>query len=94
MKGKTMSKKPYYYGDTNDHIVNLTENQAIAINETLITDIEETDNGTQARVLLPNNVTMDDYSSAADILNEYLENNVVTASDEYLAENDILRPVK
>lgn len=95
MKGKTMFKrttKPYFYGETNDHIVYLTENQARAANGIRIHDIKEENGSTFCQITLPDGTTVDDYSAAADILNEYLETHTVAASEEYLASNDILRP--
>ena len=94
MKGTTMFKrtKPYFYGETNDHIVYLTEKQARAVNGTRVHDIKEEDGRIFCLMTFPDGTTARDYSAAADILNEYLETHTVAASDEYLASNDVLRP--
>ena len=84
--------KPYFYGETDEHIVYLTEKQARAANGIRIHDIKEENGRTFCRITLPDGTTVDDYNSAADLLNEYLETHTVPASEEYLASNDLLRP--
>ena len=84
--------KPYFYGETDEHIVYLTEEQARAANGTRIDNIKEENGNIYCHFIFPAGTTADDYSAAADILNEYLETHTVFASEEYLASNDMLRP--
>lgn len=86
--------KPYFYGETDEHIVYLTEKQARATNGVLIHEIKEVNGETLCHVTFPAGTTADDYNAAANILNKYLETHTVYASDEYLASNDVLRPAK
>lgn len=86
-------KKPYYYGEGTDHIVRLTVEEANAVNKLRVYEVVETPNGTYVRL----NLTEQEqraYNTAVDLLNEYLETHDVFASEEYLQNNDMLRPVK
>lgn len=85
--------KKYYYGEGTDHVIKLTEAEANAANKIRILDMVENENGTFVRTNL-NDEEMQSYDSAAEKLNKYLETNTVRATEEFLASNDMLRPVK
>lgn len=85
--------KNYYYGEGTDHVIKLTEAEANAANKIRILEMVENENGTFVRTNL-NDEEMQSYSTAADKLNKYLETNTVHATEEFLASNDLLRPVK
>lgn len=81
-------KKQYYYGETDNNIVELLPAEADAVNRLRIREVPGQDN------LFETNLTskeMDHYGRAATKLNEYLEDHDVFASEEYLENNPILR---
>lgn len=94
-----MTTKNYQYGSSPENIVALTENQARAVNGFVFHRDEsieiERKNG-KARLVgeieLPDDVTMDDYSSAADILNQFIADHggSIECTEEYLKDHDIL----
>lgn len=80
-------KRKFYYGDGTDHIVELTQNQALAISEALISQVDAED-PTIVELTLPTGTSVEDYNEAADILNNYLD----TAS-EPVTYNDTSKPI-
>ena len=85
--------KKYYYGEGTDHIIQLTEAEANAVNKIRIFEVKETPDGTYIRTNLDEK-EMRIYNRAADKLNAYLEDHTVIATEEFLETNDVLRPVK
>lgn len=89
-----MFTKLFYYGEGTDHKVRLTQAEADAANKIRIKIVDE------AAGLFQTNLTdkeMRAYNSAAAKLNKYIAKtapNGPGASDEYLENNDILRPVR
>ena len=96
-----MSLKKYQYGSDPKHVVMLTENQARATNEGLFyPNGREERNGNSTLISgtfrLPDGVTIDDYNSAANILNGYIasQGGTIPCSQEYLDEHPILTEIK
>ena len=94
-----MNIKTYQYGSSPEHRVRLTENQARAVNEFVFfpdESIAETKHEGYTSVYgtarLPDGITMNDYDSAAVILNEYIRKNGkgIPCSEEYLMTHPIL----
>lgn len=87
-----MSSRAYYYGEGTDHKLWLEDESADVINKMRILEFDE-ETG-MIRVNL-NDKEIEIYDRASALLNNYLEEcGPVYASDEYLQNNDILRPVK
>ena len=80
----------YYYGEGTNHVVKLTKAEADAVNKIRIRHVRDDifevnlDRG-----------ELKHYDSAATKLNHYLEiaTSPVMASEEFLATNNVLRPV-
>ena len=96
----TMSLKKYQYGSDPKHVVMLTENQARATNEGLFyPDGNEERDGNSTLISgtfrLPDGVTVDDYNSAANILNGYIasQGGTIPCSQEYLNDHPILTEI-
>lgn len=93
------TKNPYQYGESPEHVVYLTENQALAVNGFVFYPSGEeftTDGKTRlaGEVELPEGTSMSDYNSAADILNEYIRiHGSIPCTEEYLENHDILTPI-
>jgi hypothetical protein len=90
-----MFKKKYYYGEGTDNIVELKPAEADAVNKLRIKETDQ--KGPNGETLFDTNLTdleMTHYGRAADKLNAYLETHDVYATDEYLENNPILRPIK
>jgi len=85
-------KLKFYLGDGTDHIIEMTEKQALAANHS--TFEPDTKDGTSMYGVLnlPDGCTLNDYNKASDILNSYLAKSEPVI---YLnTEVPILRPVK
>ena len=80
-------KRKFYYGDGTDHIVELTQNQALAISEALISQVDAED-PTIVELTLPTGTSVEDYNEAADILNNYIDN-----ASEPVFYNDTSKPI-
>ena len=96
-----MSLKKYQYGSDPKHVVMLTENQARATNEGLFypNGEEERDGNStliSGALRLPYGVTIEDYNSAADILNGYIasQGGSIPCTPEYLNDHPILTEIK
>lgn len=87
-----MSSRAYYYGEGTDHKLWLEDELADVINKIRILEyVEETG---MIRVNL-NAKEIEIYDRASALLNNYNDEcGPVHVSDEYLQNNDILRPVK
>lgn len=97
-----MITKKYQYGSSPENIVELTENQALAVNGFVFhpdnenpTKTEEGKNRLSGYVELPDGTTMTDYNEAADILNQFIANHGggIECTDEYLKDHNILTEV-
>jgi len=84
---------PYYYGEGSDHIVRLTSEEANAVNKIRIFGLVEGENGDMYVKTNLNDAEMEAYNSAATVLNEYVETHQVLASETFLENNEMLRPV-
>lgn len=93
LKGIEMidSKRKFYYGDGTDHVVTLTENQALAISESTFEAVEGS-NPLQGYLNLPDGCTIEDYNEAADILNDYHDEHGSVPWDD--TSNPMLRLVE
>lgn len=82
----------YQYGSNPRHIVELTENQARACNEARVHHLVDTNNGIYVNLVLPDGVTLEDYNSAADILNQFIDDHggSVEYDEEYAETNPVL----
>lgn len=90
-----MELHKYQYGSDPANVVELTENQARASNEALFYPTVDPSSGhisMYGRLELPDGITVEDYNSAADILNEYIKNNggTVACYEGYLDNNPLL----
>ena len=86
---KNQNRK-YYLGEGTDHVIVLTEDEAFAVNNIRFEHVKDdiySVNLTHAQ--------MQDYDSAASKINRYMVKSPtpVYASDEFLKNNDQLRPV-
>lgn len=88
-----MTSRAYYYGEGTDHKLWLEDRHARSIIEITI---EEYDPETRkATINIPDDLTIDDYNEACDILNSYIaEFGPVPATEEYLQTHDVLRPAE
>ena len=82
--------RAYYYGEGTNHVVKLTKAEADAVNKLRLHHVRDD--------IYEVNLNRDElkhYDSAATKLNSYLETatSPVMASDEFLATNNVLRPV-
>lgn len=88
-----MFKKTYYYGEGTKHEVRLLPAEAAAVNKMRLRETDQ--KGPNGETLFETNLNDDEiahYSSAAEKLNKYLEtHDDVFATDEFLANNEILR---
>ena len=89
MFGISIPRK-YYYGEGTDHVVKLTKAEADAVNKIRLRHVRDD--------LYEVNLNLEErkhYDSAATKLNRYLAaaTSPVMASDEFLATNNVLRPV-
>lgn len=89
MFGNSISRN-YYYGEGTDHVVKLTEAEADAANKIRIRHVRD-----DIYEVNLNREEQKHYDSAAIKLNRYLETatSPVMASEEFLATNNVLRPV-
>lgn len=86
-----MFKKKFFYGDGTDHVVDLTQNQADAVNKMLVTEVIEGEGQeTLVRINLDEQ-ELKHYNSAVDILNKYCAAHTVYYEN---TEEPILRPKK
>ena len=83
--------RQYYYGEGTDNVVMLTEAEADAVNKICLIHIKD-----DLYMINLDSEEAKAYDSAAEKLNAYLalETTHVYASDEFLAENEIIRPVE
>ena len=88
-----MPQHAYYYGEGTDHKLWLEDRHARAVNEITI---EEYDPEThKATINIPDDLVIEDYNEACDILNSYIaEFGPVHATEEYLSDHDVLRPAE
>ena len=82
--------RAYYYGEGTNHVVKLTKAEADAVNKLRLRHVRDD--------LFEVNLDRGElkhYDSAATKLNRYLETATtpVMASEEFLATNNVLRPV-
>ena len=79
-----------YYGEGTDHVVKLTKAEADAVNKIRLRHVRD-----DIYEVNLNREEQKHYDSAATKLNRYLETatSPVMASDEFLATNNVLRPV-
>ena len=82
--------RAYYYGEGTNHVVKLTKAEADAVNKLRLYHVRD-----DIFEVNLNREEMKHYDSAATKLNRYLETatSPVMASDEFLAANNVLRPV-
>lgn len=85
--------QPYYYGEGTDNIVRLTSEEANAVNKIRILGLVEGENGDMYVKTNLNDAEMKAYNSAATVLNKYVETHQVFASETFLENNEMLRPV-
>ena len=80
----------YYYGGGTDHVVKLTKAEADAVNKIRLRHVRD-----DIYEVNLNREEQKHYDSAATKLNRYLSiaTSPVMASDEFLATNNVLRPV-
>ena len=80
----------YYYGEGTDHVVKLTKAEADAVNKIRLRHVRD-----DIYEVNLNSEEQKHYDSAATKLNRYHEiaTSPVMASDEFLAANNVLRPV-
>lgn len=93
--------KKYQYGMDPAHIVELTENQARAMNEAVFFPTGEAEQAEgytdfSGTLRLPEDVTVEDLSSATEILNQYIRDHggSIPCTQEYLNDHDILTLVE
>lgn len=89
-----MSEKiTYQYGSDPMHTVELTEIEAYAVNNLRILEFDEATGYAKINV---DEIDMDAYNRAANILNEYIATHggSIDCTDEYLDSHQILEPVK
>ena len=89
MFGISIPRK-YYYGEGTGHVVKLTKIEADAVNKIRLRHVRD-----DIYEVNLNSEEQKHYDSAATKLNCYLETatSPVMASDEFLAANNVLRPV-
>lgn len=85
-------KLKFYLGDGTDHVIKMTEKQALAANHTTFTPEREDDTSMYGVLNLPDGCTMNDYNKARDILNSYLRKSGPVSHGN--PEVPILKPVK
>lgn len=85
-------KLKFYLGDGTDHVIKMTEKQALAANHTTFKPEKEDGTSMYGVLNLPDGCTMDDYNKASDILNSYLRKSGPVAHAN--PEVPILKPVK
>lgn len=85
-------KLKFYLGDGTDHVIKMTEKQALAANHTTFTPEREDGTSMYGVLNLPDGCTMNDYNKAKDILNSYLRKSGPVSHGN--PEVPILKPVK
>lgn len=82
--------RDYYYGEGTGHVVKLTKAEADAVNKLRLRHVRD-----DLYEVNLNSEELKHYDSAADKLNRYLATaaSPVMASEEFLATNNVLRPV-
>ena len=82
--------RAYYYGEGTNHVVKLTKAEADAVNKLRLRHVRD-----DIYEVNLNREEQKHYDSAATKLNSYLATatSPVMASDEFLAANNVLRPV-
>lgn len=85
-------KLKFYLGDGTDHVIKMTEKQALAANHTTFTPEREDGTSMYGVLNLPDGCTMNDYNKARDILNSYLRKSGPVSHGN--PEVPILKPVK
>lgn len=86
--------REYFYGEGTDNVIRLTPAEASAVNKCRITNIRTNPDGSMSVQMNLTDKEIRHYNRAADKLNEYNETHAVFARDDFLENNDILRPVK
>lgn len=87
-----MFTKTYYYGEGTENEIKLLPAEADAVNKLRLRESDQ--KGPNGEPLFEVNLTpreMRHYDRAATKLNSYLETHTVTASDEFLENNQVLR---